>query len=41
MSLVTLSQGILAASGEEEPNPLLPHWSEIILVLIIFASCGS
>lgn len=24
------------ASGEEEPNPLLPHTSEIILVLVIF-----
>lgn len=24
------------AAGEEEPNPLLPHASEIILVLVIF-----
>lgn len=28
---------LLAAEAEEEPNPLLPHLSEIILVVIIFA----
>jgi F-type H+-transporting ATPase subunit b len=25
------------AASEEQPNPLLPHWSEVILVLIVFA----
>jgi F-type H+-transporting ATPase subunit b len=27
---------LLAADSEDQPNPLLPHWSEVILVLIIF-----
>lgn len=31
-----MSQTLLAAS-EHGPNPLLPEWSEIILVLIVFA----